>query len=100
MERAEGAGDTFVIWSVCAGTQLYLLSARVRLTAKIVTPSYPLCSEVAYGLSVEANQYDGIIVATDGSLKDGAIAFVSMAGRLLTRRCVRFYVVEPVPTRN
>ena len=58
-------------------------------------PSGPLGREAAYGLSGAAYQNDGIIVATDGSVKDDGsmgAAFVSVArgGRIPARSVAVF----------
>ncbi len=61
--------------------ELKLRLTALRLTVEGVAPSDPLGREVAYGPTGTVYQYDGILVATDGSLKgDGSMdaAFVSM----------------------
>ena len=62
--------------------------SRLRLTADGVDPADPCGCEAAYGPMGRAYRYPGIVVATDGSLKDDGrmgAAFVSMGDRLPAR---------------
>ena len=73
--------------------ELKLRLTALHLTTGGVTPSDPLGREVAYGPTGAAYQYDRIIVATDGSLKDDGsmgAAFVSMGGRIPARSVAVF----------
>jgi ribonuclease HI len=67
--------------------------AGLRLTVEGVDPSDPLGREAAYGPSGAVYRNDGIIVATDGSLKDDGsmgAAFVSMGERIPARSVAVF----------
>ena len=62
--------------------------SHLRLTADGVDPADPCSGEAAYGPVGRAYRYPGIVVATDGSLKDDGrmgAAFVSMGGRVPAR---------------
>ena len=68
--------------------ELTLRLSSLRLTADGVDPSDSYSREAAYGPAGKAYQFPGIIVATDGSLKDDGrmgAAFVSMRNRLPSR---------------
>ena len=71
-----------------ASGELKLRLSHLRLTADGVDPADPCSGEAAYGPVGRAYRYPGIVVATDGSLKDDGrmgAAFVSMGGRVPAR---------------
>ncbi len=73
--------------------ELKLRLTALRFTVEGVAPSDRLGREVAYGPTGAVYQYDGILVATDGSLKgDGSMgsAFVSMGERIPARSVAVF----------
>jgi ribonuclease HI len=90
--RATKASEGWTLWAsleAVAGRQrraeLKLRLQNLRLTADGVDPSDPYGSEAAYGPMGTVYRYAGLIVATDGTLKDDGrfgAAFVSMGNRL------------------
>ena len=73
--------------------ELKLRLTALHFTVEGVAPSDPLGREVAYGPTGAVYQYDGILVATDGSLKDDGsmgAAFVSMGERIPARSVAVF----------
>ena len=90
--RATKTSEGWTLWaSVAAVTgrqrraELKLCLQNLRLTADGVDPSDPFGREAAYGPMGTVYRYSGLIVATDGSLKDDGrmgAAFVSMGNRL------------------
>ena len=95
---AVGAIKTAESWTLWASSsaetsqqgraELKLRLSHLRLTVDGVDPSDSFGREAAYGPAGIAYRYPGIIVATDGSLKDDGrmgAAFVSMGDRLPAR---------------
>jgi ribonuclease HI len=90
--RATKTAEGWTLWASSAAVagrqrraELKLRLQNLRLTADGVDPSDPYGSEAAYGPMGTVYQYAGLIVATDGSLKDDGrmgAAFVSMGNRL------------------
>ncbi len=95
--RATKTAEGWTLWASLAAVlaavagrqrraELKLSLQNLRLTAADgVDPSDPYGSEAAYGPLGTVYRYAGLIVATDGSLKDNGrmgAAFVSMGNRL------------------
>jgi hypothetical protein len=92
--------DNWTLWASSGAApnqqrraELKLRLTALRLTVEGVAPSDPLDREVAYGPTGAVYQYDGILVATDGSLKDDGsmgAAFVSKGESIPARRVAVF----------
>ena len=92
--------DNWTLWTSSGAepnrqrrAELKLSLTALHLTVEGVAPSDLLGREVAYGPTGAVYQYDGILVATDGSLKgDGSLgaAFVSMGERIPARSVAVF----------
>lgn len=92
--------ETWVLWAgsgvgaIRQGrAELIHRLAHLRLTAEGVDPSDPMGREAAFGPSAAFYQNDGIIVATDGSLKDDGsmgAAFISAGERIPARSVAVF----------
>ena len=97
--------ETWVLWAgsgvgaIRQGrAELIHRLAHLRLTAEGVDPSNPMGREAAYGPSAAIYQNDGIIVATDGSLKDDGsmgAAFISAGERIPARSVAVFGPASP-----
>ena len=100
ISKVTRTAEGWTLWASAAAVasqqgreELKLRLSCLRLTADGVDPSDSYSREAAYGPAGNAYQFPGIIVATDGSLKDDGrmgAAFVSMRNRLPSRSVTVF----------